>query len=209
MSESKIDINPHEFKMDDLKKFRACMPAYKFFKRKYGEEVVDLSKRKNEIIDFIQDGKGHWIITLCLALMDDDKKIHLARYVMDEVVRDFQGNIVFQTGKYFTLLVEGEDTTEELHRLLKTVNSEIERMPKTSIMERGRLELYKGLQHMIRAVDEDIDARLQVAIEKFVEAYVHIGWEDDEYAPIDDIRKSKYKHYALYAMHLTGVWPNE
>ena len=183
------------------------MPAYKFFKRKYGEDEFDLRERKNEIVGLINEGKGNWIITFCLAVMPQENKLKFAEYIANEMNRDFAGDIPFQAGKYLKLLIAGDDTTQELKNLLKSVNAEIATLPTETPLEKGKCELYKGVRHLVRCVDEDMQQRLSVSVRHLVEAYVCKEWADDEFAQVINIRNEKYRHYALYAMTLTEIWP--
>jgi hypothetical protein len=206
----KIDLE--KFSPETITEMGLCPTAFKRFKKDYGDTVHPLSNHKATVINLIDEGKGEWVITFCTALMESPQHLLFAKYVIGEVQRDFKGRIIERICLLLDQHISGEmDNAQDIQNAQKMLESEVLNMPQDTWPQQCVFKIYKGLINLIRACSEgeNINQRMTVAIRCFVEAYALDAVARDNFAPIQHHRVDKFKHFGLYAMKLTGVWPFE
>lgn len=205
--------DPKKFTMDDLKDLKMCGRGFKYFKRRYGDRVIDLSEARAEVVGLIDEGKGDWVLTFCFGLMDDEKLLQFYRYMIDEVNRDFKGKVIQQACAKIISFLEGGDTAQEVQNFKKFFNREnqIDTEEDRTLMEQAKRSLYYGMVYSIESLEkgENGAQKMGQAITHLVEAYTTNELCKNEEINFSNVRIDKFKHFALYAMVLTEVWPND
>ncbi len=206
-------VNSRKFKIDDLKDLKMCSRAFKFFKRRYGDKVINLRESRSDIINLIDEGKGEWILTFCFGLMDDERLLQFYRYMIDEVNRDFKGKIIQQSCGKIVDFLDGKDTSQEVQNFKKFFIKEnnINTNEDRTLMEQAKRSLYFGMVNAIESLEKGQNGaqKMGTSIGHLVEAYTANELCNNEAINFNNIRIDKFKHFALYAMTLTEIWPHD
>jgi len=208
MAKKKIDLKNFNIKM--IEDMQACTVAQKIlFKRFEGQTNVDISTRKNDFLNIVDEGRGDWILFFCLSIMPESQRCDLLRFLIDDIQQSFKGKVISQSCDEMFLYLEGKGNAQKLRNMCKKFSVEGKREMKGTFLEQCYYHICFALDNYIQAT---LGGKIPLIIkgsEAVISALILLVLSEDEFQDIHSYKKLKQKEYAMYAMKLTKVWPFE
>jgi len=143
-------FNMKKFNIKMLKEIDACTSAQKqLFKRFEGQTNVDLSTRKNDFINLIDEGRGDWVVFFCLSVMRPSQQYDFLRFCLDDIKQNFKGQVVDQACYSMNSYIDGKGDKQELQNMGKKFASQADINEKQTLLEKCHSKLSLALEHYI------------------------------------------------------------
>jgi len=206
--------NFKEFNIEMIKDFGGCKQAMIYLRDKYGHEVDDLSKRRADVINLMDEGKEDWVINFCLNVMDNPNKVKFLEFVLLDFC--FQFPVDRSLGKVSKLIVNQiiheQDNFSELipcfnfykHNLMKSYDATEDQNWRSLLIKKLRT-----IETVIEYMDKDFIKACITCAKHACESIILRDHIEGSAENIGVMRRNKMKEYGLYAMMLTAIWPNE
>ena len=206
------------FNVEMVTELGGCKPAMRYLREKYGEEIADLSTRKADVIQLLDDGKEDWVINFCLNVMGDKAQEKFFQHVVVMLFNEFPSD--HDLRDICTLILEQvkhlNDNLSELSIYSVLCEERIKVLEEVQYKDEAKehqrlIEYYKRkavlniLNHMI---NNPIKSCLKIASYS-CEATIIRDISEGSVENIELMRRRKMKEYGLFAMMLTDIWIND
>ena len=210
------------FRLDMMREVNGCSPAMRHLRDKYGKDAEwDLSKNRGEILRLLdEDGKADWVIHFCLNLLEYEEQCFFLQYNLLNLSNEFPEDKNFSkiSGLIVDQICKGINHDSELDAHYSNIEKSLSELEnrysedeiESTILERlTKIYRLKALQTILHNMDNNLVKACRLSCLHAVDSIVSKEMLEGGDKIISIARKSKLREYALYAMKLTKIWPDD
>lgn len=214
----------NNFSIDVVKDFEGCPEALIFLKRIYKDEVTNLTNRKKDFVDLVENNKGPWIINFLLNCI---KKPYRARFFLDIVSSEFNkfcSNKTLCVNKDINLSSVLTYTEKPLKKNLKKVNKfkkdiiahrehikeEINKIDfnngsRTFNLLLSESKFLKSIIIFLDGIEGNLTRQTLMSLKLIAEAFTWLAFYNEQPNQVD-INNQLIKQYSLYLIDYTQIF---